>query len=243
MIKRAPSLVEQVKSHLKERIVNAEFDSGRIPSETDLADELSVSRNTVRDALSRLEMEGVVYRKQGAGTFVNQANQLVKTRLEEIVPYDILIKEHGYTPSIKVICTEETSVKPEITQLFNQKPDEKVLVVQKLFLADNKPVIFTHSHIPTNIIQRPYSIDDFQSPTFHFLPNFCRQSLAYYLTDIVPLITPLWLAERLQLPKTQTAILSFKEIGYNQENTPIIKATSYFRDDLLRLRLMRRHIA
>jgi DNA-binding GntR family transcriptional regulator len=98
MIKRAPSLVEQVKTHLKERIINHEFDDGRVPPEMELAGELQVSRNTVRDALSRLEMEGVVTRRQGAGTFVNEAVRLVKTRLEEIVPYETLIREQGYAP-------------------------------------------------------------------------------------------------------------------------------------------------
>ena len=86
MFKRSPSLVQQVKAHLRQRIVEAEFESGRIPPEAILASELGVSRNTIRDALSQLETEGVIFRKQGAGTFVNQAGLLVKTRLEEIIP-------------------------------------------------------------------------------------------------------------------------------------------------------------
>ena len=84
MLKRNPSLTEQVKTHLKQRIVASEFEAGRIPSEADLANELSVSRNTIRDALSRLEMEGFVVRRQGAGTFVNQPVLLIKSRLEEV---------------------------------------------------------------------------------------------------------------------------------------------------------------
>ena len=71
MIARSPSLTDQVKAHIKERIVRGEFEAGRIPPETELASELGVSRTTVRDALSRLENEGSIYRKQGAGTFVN----------------------------------------------------------------------------------------------------------------------------------------------------------------------------
>ncbi|MCB0175689.1 MAG: winged helix-turn-helix transcriptional regulator, partial [Anaerolineae bacterium] len=73
MLKRAPSLTELAKSQIKERILNEEFAEGRIPSEMELASELGVSRTTIRDALSRLELEGTIYRKQGAGTFVNEA--------------------------------------------------------------------------------------------------------------------------------------------------------------------------
>jgi len=176
MLKRSPSLVEQVKSHLKQRIVNAEFDSGRIPSEADLAGELNVSRNTIRDALSRLEMEGVIYRRQGAGTFVNKANLLLKTRLEEIVPYRELIRKQGYTPSIKVITAKKKQVGPEISAAFNLAPATTMLVVQKLFLADGQPVIFNHAYIPSNLIKQPYTPDNFQLPVYQFLPAFCRSN-------------------------------------------------------------------
>ena len=242
MLKRSPSLVEQVKTHLKQRIINAEFDDGRMPSEADLAGELKVSRNTVRDALSRLEMEGVIFRRQGAGTFINEATSLVKTRLEEIIPYDRLIAEHGYTPSIELISVEEKAGETEIARQLQLPPAQTVVVVQKLFRANQKPVILTHTYIPTHLITQPYTPDDFLAPTYHFLPAFCQQTLTYFLTDIVPLLAPPWLVERLELPQLKTALIAFEELGYNQENQPIIKATSYFRDDLLRLRLMRRII-
>ena len=242
MFKRSPSLVEQVKLHLKQRIINAEFNSGRIPSETDLASELNVSRNTIRDALGRLEIEGAIIRKQGAGTFVNQANLLVKTRLQEIIPYDTLIREHGYTPTITLAGLKKQPTDATLKQLLNLTPNDQLLIVQKLFLADDKPVIFTQTCIPANIIIHPYTPDDLQLPVFDFLPKFCRQMLAHYLTDIVPLIPPPWLAEHLHLRAApNTALLSFDETGYNQDNRPIIKSTSYFRDDLLRLRMMRRY--
>ena len=242
MFKRSPSLTEQVKSHLKQRIINAEFEAGRIPSENHLATELNVSRNTIRDALSRLEMEGIIFRRQGAGTFVNPANLLIKTRLEEIVPYDILIREHGYTPDVKLIKVEEREAESDLLAALNLSEKEPVVLVHKLFLADGSPVIFNCTWIPQRLITRSYTEQDFKAPMYQFLPQFCEQTLAYFLTDIIPLLPPMWLIERLDLPQNQTALLSFEEIGHNQDNEPLIKAISYFRDDLLRLRLMRRQV-
>ena len=82
MITRNPSLTDQVKAHIKEQIVNDEFEDGRIPPEATLAEDLGVSRTTIRDALGKLEHEGAIYRKQGAGTFVNEAGLQIKSRLE-----------------------------------------------------------------------------------------------------------------------------------------------------------------
>ncbi len=76
MLRRAPSLTDQVKNHIKEMIVQGDFADGRIPPEMELAEALGVSRTTVRDALSRLEMEGTISRRQGAGTFVNETFEI-----------------------------------------------------------------------------------------------------------------------------------------------------------------------
>lgn len=241
MFKRNPSLTEQVKSYLKQRIINAEFETGRIPSEATLATELSVSRNTIRDALSRLEMEGVIFRKQGAGTFINEANLLVKTRLEEIVPYENLIRDHGYTPSIRLLgVVQESAGYHSLRTELELNSDTPLLIIDKLFLADDQPVIFTRTYLPANLIKQPYTGDDFGPPIYEFLPKFCQQELAYYLSEIVPLIATPELADKLNLPAEITALLSLEELGHNQENQPIIKAVSYFRSDLLRLRLIRR---
>ena len=46
MITRSPSLTDQVKSHIRQRISEGGFEDGRIPPETELATELGVSRIT-----------------------------------------------------------------------------------------------------------------------------------------------------------------------------------------------------
>jgi len=46
-------------------------------------------------------------------------------------------------------------------------------------------------------------------------------------------------AERLGV-EDGTLAVSFDEVGFDQDNEPVVRATSYFRDDLLRFRLIRR---
>lgn len=240
MIKRPPSLTEQVKATIKQRILNAEFDEGRIPSETDLASELGVSRTTIRDALSRLELEGTIFRKQGAGTFVNEASLQIHIRLEEIWHYEAMLQAHGYTPANRIISLKEQPAGNDIAQTLNIEPADTVVTVEKLFLADGEPVIFTINHIPAKWIVCQFGAEDFHQPISQFLLDSCQQELTYYLSEIVPLIAPDWLSNLLHVA-ARPALISFEETGYNTDNEPILKATSYFRDDLLRLRLIRRN--
>ena len=192
MIARGPSLPNQVKAHLKARIVSGEFEEGRIPSEQELATDLGVSRTTIRDALSRLEHEGAIYRIQGAGTFVNEPGLQIKSRLEEIWSYEGVLRDHGYTPSVRVLGVDHERADEAVANDLAIDPGDSILVMHKLFLEDDDPVVLTGE--PAEVLGAAEG----------------------------------------------TPALCFEEIGFDQDNTPIVRSTSYFRDDLLRFRLIRR---
>lgn len=64
-------LHEEIVERLKDGIVRGELPPGsRLPPERELADQLSVNRTTVREALHKLESMGLVEIKHGSGIFV-----------------------------------------------------------------------------------------------------------------------------------------------------------------------------
>jgi len=239
MITRSPSLTDQVKAHIKERIVNDGFENGRIPPEADLAADLGVSRTTVRDALTRLEHEGTIFRRQGAGTFVNTPGLQIQSRLEEIWSYEQVLENHGYTPSVMVLSAEEMPACAETAEALNLDEGTPILTIEKVFMEGTTPVMMTINHIPTGIV----GVDDYPqettTPIYEFLEDYCDRTLGYYLSEIIPVQLDDDTASKLGV-ESGTVAISFHEIGYDQNNEPVVKATSYFRDDLLRFRLIRR---
>lgn len=239
MITRNPSLTDQVKTHIKERIVNAGFDDGRIPPETELAADLGVSRTTVRDALSRLEHEGAIYRRQGAGTFVNEPGLQIRSRLEEIWSYEQVLEDHGYVPSVRVLSSTTEPADRLSRESLKLDESESVLIIEKVFLENETPAMLTVNRIPTRIVKDAEYMDDEAVPVYEFLEDHCGRTLGYYLSEIVPLSLDAETANKLGV-EVGTSAISFDEIGFDQNNEPILRATSYFRDDLLRFRLIRR---
>lgn len=59
--------------------------NGRLPTERHLAETLGVGRRAVRRALEALEAEGLIWRKQGKGTFAGQPPQPAQFLAAEIV--------------------------------------------------------------------------------------------------------------------------------------------------------------
>lgn len=77
------SKYQQVKNNIKRWILAGKVDDdGRIPSENSMSESFSVSRHTIRQAISELVNEGWLYRQQGRGTFVVSRDDRTKTSLQ-----------------------------------------------------------------------------------------------------------------------------------------------------------------
>lgn len=88
------SLVDQVITTLRGQITSGEWPVGtRIPTETELVEQLGVARNTVREAVRSLAHAGLLEIRQGAGTFVRATSELsgvMQRRFDASGHHDIL---------------------------------------------------------------------------------------------------------------------------------------------------------
>ncbi|GER23871.1 hypothetical protein NCCP1664_23660 [Zafaria cholistanensis] len=79
------TLPEQIAAQLRRRIASGEFPVGaRLPTELALAEELGVSRNSVREALRSLVHSGLVGARAGYGTFVLATSDVAPTLARRI---------------------------------------------------------------------------------------------------------------------------------------------------------------
>ena len=71
------SLIDSIVSELKSRVLSGELKDGdTLGSQEQLAKSLGVSRASLREALNRLSLMGIIEAKQGIGTFVKSATPL-----------------------------------------------------------------------------------------------------------------------------------------------------------------------
>jgi DNA-binding LacI/PurR family transcriptional regulator/DNA-binding transcriptional regulator YhcF (GntR family) len=77
-IDRPLSLVAQVEQILRDAIAQGKFPGDRLPTEVDLADQLGVSRETVRRATEALQREGLLVKFRRKGTFTNRPSLQLK---------------------------------------------------------------------------------------------------------------------------------------------------------------------
>ncbi|MEU5050662.1 GntR family transcriptional regulator [Streptomyces sp. NPDC021096] len=83
---RQPAAAERVYAHVKDAVLHRRYEGGTLLTEGDLAEAVGVSRTPVREALLRLEAEGLLklYPKKGALVLAVSAQEIadvVETRL------------------------------------------------------------------------------------------------------------------------------------------------------------------
>lgn len=81
---RRSSLTQQLVAEFSRRIREGEIQSGeKLPTEQVIIRETGVSRTVVREAMSRLQAEGLVETRHGIGTFVVDASEVRTTQSDE----------------------------------------------------------------------------------------------------------------------------------------------------------------
>src|ERR671911_83376 len=97
----------QIEEQLTERIESGRLAPGeRIPPERELAEHLSVSRMTVRQALASLAARGLVERGVGRGTFVRESRKVVHD-LTRVAGFTAEVERQGLEASARILAAGE----------------------------------------------------------------------------------------------------------------------------------------
>ncbi len=237
LVTRSKSIVEQVNEILRERIHDATYKPGaRLPSESELAEEFGISRATVRTVLAKLSVEGLILRRQGDGTYVNERIQEVNTHLGGLWDFSRLIETSGYSTSIRALKLELTEATDDEARALAIEPNEKLLSMQRLFFADQTPVILAHNLIPQTFLSTPIEKIDGDLHIRDILKRYCKQEIAFAVTEISSASGKD--ARNIPQLENQDHILNLRMSFYSKDNKPLALGNSYLDDSKLRLRLV-----
>jgi GntR family transcriptional regulator len=147
----------QLLADLRRRLEAGEFAS-QFPTDADLTAEYEVSRHTVRDAVRRLQEEGVVSRERGRGTFV------VAPAIEQMwgagVVYSLFrsVESQGFEQRSKVMDLAETTDEHAADRLGLPASDALVRL-ERLRLIDGQPLAHDTVWLPAQFARPLLSVD------------------------------------------------------------------------------------
>lgn len=194
-----------------------------LPAERDLAQQLGVSRITIRRAVQELAGEGLLSQRQGAGTFVTPR---VEQPLSQLTGYTEEMTARGMRPSVHWLKRTVATASPDEALALNLSPGSKVSRLYRLRLADDRPMCLEHATLPHRFMPDPQAMD--QSLYAALDENGCRPVRA-----LQRLRAELFSTEQADLMRVPegSACLHIERRSFLAEGTSIEFVRSWYRGD------------
>lgn len=223
---------------LEREILSGRLATGaKLPTERELAARAGTSRQTVREALDELERAGFIIRRQGSGTYV-AGRRLEQSLLGHFSIVDA-VRSSGATITTTVLSRTVTKVRPTAAANLELASDAEVLELERLRLADDKPLMLEHTWLPVERL--PGIADAAFSDTG--LYEILREKYGVRLVRAVESFEPVILhddeARQLRAPTGQPALMLLRTT-FDDAGTPIETARAVLRADSCRTLVERR---
>lgn len=138
----------ETRGALRAIVQNAVAQESPLPSEKDLAALLGIGRSSVREALIRLEAEGFVVRRHGAGTFANPAALDVAVRIDRTAEYADVLADAGVAAAVEVLDARWTTLEAAVAASLRRPVGSRAFVTRKRWLAAGRPVMVATDVVP-----------------------------------------------------------------------------------------------
>ncbi|HEV6964442.1 GntR family transcriptional regulator [Roseateles sp.] len=194
-----------------------------LPPERVLCEQLSVSRVTLRMAVDAMVEQGLVSRRQGAGTFVRPS---IEHALSSLTSFSEVLRQKGHKPGTQWIEQVQRRAHGEEILRLGLSPDSLVASLTRLRSSDGKVMAYERAVIPARLVPNPKKIGDSLyayldargTPVVRALQHFKAVSLNARL------------AEYLQL-KEGEAVLRVIRVGYARDGAAIELTDTYCHSD------------
>ncbi|MEE6311949.1 GntR family transcriptional regulator [Plantactinospora veratri] len=122
---------------------------GRLDNEIELADQLAVSRPTLRKAIETLVRQGLLVRRRGLGTVVMA--RPVRRPLALTSLFDDLASA-GRRPSTEVLSLDRVPAGPDEAAALDVPEGAEVIAVERLRSADGQPLAVMRNYLPPALV-------------------------------------------------------------------------------------------
>ncbi|HHW93113.1 MAG TPA: GntR family transcriptional regulator [Clostridiaceae bacterium] len=205
----------------------------QIATETELAERYKVSRGTIRQAIARLESQGLVFKIQGKGTFkgghlVQHASFIMGNFTQQLLAQQMI-------PGIRNVSVKKEQADEIIASYLAIPVGADVWSVRRDRLANGVPINFSTGYIPTSVVSKlrasdlEMSIIDMLGKKFghrvYTATNLCSATLS-----------DKYVAKRLNIEEG-AALMVLEFIGMNQKNCPVLYDKSYLIGNTFSLRI------
>jgi GntR family transcriptional regulator len=214
-------LQRKLRLALENRLLGAD---DALPPERDLAEELNVSRITVRKAIDGLVEEGLLIRKQGSGTFVTNR---VEKNFAKLTSFSEDMRARGRKPRSVWLDRAAGTVTPGESLTLRSSPGTPVYRFSRIRYADDAPMALEYATVLADCLP---AVESVETSLYEALERTGNRPVRALQRLRAVLLT----AEQAQLLKAQEkdAGLLVERVGFLKDGRAVEFSQSFYRGDI-----------
>lgn len=218
----------QIEDGIRSQIENGELKPhDAIPSEREYATQFQISRMTVRQAITNLVNEGLLYREKGRGTFVSE--QKIEQQLVGLTSFTEDMKARGFTPSSRLLHFEIIPATAKIASQLSIQVHHPVYEITRIRLADGIPMAIETVYMSANLI-KGVTEAIIQQSLYDYVEQQSELKIGHATQTLEAIVATENETEHLQVAKG-SPILLIQRYTYLEDGTPLEVVRSAYRAD------------
>jgi GntR family transcriptional regulator len=219
--------------HQLKTLIQKKIETGRllphepIEPEWELSKRHQISRTTVRQAMKELEKDGLIYRKQGKGTFVSGPK--ISQRFVTMTSFTEECIAKGLRPSARLLEAKLVSANLVTARELGVKKGEKVIHLHRLRFADAKPVGLNLSCVPYRLCPNLLEEDLTEKSLYRIIED----KYGVKITKVKRIMESVQADDRISKilrVKVGDPILKIEGVAYLKDGQPIDCFIEYYRE-------------
>ena len=237
----------RVKERLSFRVreeLASRMDSGRIPPgsklppEPELAEELGVSRPTLREALRSLEEDGFVTRTRGAGTYTTHRPRL-RNNLDINFGVTEAIAAAGMTPVTIESAVHTEGASDEDADALDLRPGDPLVTLDRVRTADGRPVVLSRDIVSAHRVSAVQLAKMPLDGSLYDLLDGREQTVEHGVVTVEPVRADRALARRLRI-RAGALLLMLRQIDYGRDGDPLLLSIEHHLAEAFEFTVVRR---
>lgn len=156
------SVQDQIASYLRDRILDGEIPpDGQLPSSRELLAQFGAAAQTIKNAMTILEKEGLVYTKRGAGIYARAHRQRTMTPAEYKNPptdggkyqWITAAERKGFTGRSELLDVEEVVPPRLVRDAFGLDDEGTAILRRQVMYLDDEPCELVEVYFPLDLAQ------------------------------------------------------------------------------------------
>lgn len=211
----------------------------KIPSETEMARRLNISRETWRNSLELLRREGIIYSRHGAGTYLLDSARKIENDLSRLRSLSEMIRQTGIREGASDVSIFYEAPSDTVASKLDLPPDSgKVCVIKRTRFSSTQGVISSSlNYIPMHLADE---IDPLRIPPSIF--QYFEFKKGIFITrsatgiEIPPKDDPI-VSE--MCGESNIPILALRQLHFDSRGNPVMFSEDYLRCDLFNFSVTR----